>query len=158
MHLIPEISCMWTVDGSNFNVADLYNKPFPNSFQPPFQSEARCEVFVMKISFIHIEIRTNYHNKNFALRLALKDRLMGARKWPLGHFGKYHNTLCLSPPKFCISIDSSSLGTYNGPKRKQKQSLCKIWGTNKEYYAIFWNGLLRYAAWFQSLFRSFFIA
>ena len=23
--------------------------------------------------------------------------------WPIDHFGKYHNTLCL-PPKFCISI------------------------------------------------------
>ena len=36
---------------------------------------------------------------------------------PLGiaHFGKYHNTLF-------------PLGTYNGPKRKQKQCLCKIFG------------------------------
>ena len=30
--------------------ADL-NRPFPSSPQPPFQSEAKCEVFVMKISF-----------------------------------------------------------------------------------------------------------
>ena len=27
------------------------NRPFPSSPQPPFQSEAKCEVFVMKISF-----------------------------------------------------------------------------------------------------------
>ena len=27
------------------------NRPFPSSSQPPFQSEANCEVFVMKISF-----------------------------------------------------------------------------------------------------------
>ena len=27
------------------------NRPFPSSSQPPFQSEAKCEVFVMKISF-----------------------------------------------------------------------------------------------------------
>ena len=39
--------------------------------QPPFQIEAKCEVFVMKSVFIHIEIATNYHNKNFALGLAL---------------------------------------------------------------------------------------
>ena len=31
--------------------------------------------------FIHIEIKTNYHNKNFALRLALKERLRGTLKW-----------------------------------------------------------------------------
>ena len=29
----------------------IVNTPFPNSSQPPFQSEAKCEVFVMKISF-----------------------------------------------------------------------------------------------------------
>ena len=27
------------------------NRPFPSSSQPPFQSVAKCEVFVMKISF-----------------------------------------------------------------------------------------------------------
>ena len=32
---------------------------------------------------IHIEIRTNYSNKNFALRLALKERLRGTRKWSI---------------------------------------------------------------------------
>ena len=26
---------------------------------------------------------TNYHNKSFALRLALKERLRGTRKWPI---------------------------------------------------------------------------
>ena len=59
------------------------NRPFPSSAPPPFQSEAKCEVFVMKISFIHIEIGSNYHNKNFALRLALKERLRRTRKWPI---------------------------------------------------------------------------
>ena len=37
----------------------------------------------MKFSFIHIEIGTNCHNKNFALILALKERLKGTRKWPI---------------------------------------------------------------------------
>ena len=27
--------------------------------------------------------RQNYHNKSFALRLALKERLRGTRKWPI---------------------------------------------------------------------------
>ena len=35
-----------------------------------------------QFSFI-FEIRTNYHNKNFALRLTLKERLRGTRKWPI---------------------------------------------------------------------------
>ena len=46
----------------------------------------------------------------------------------IAHFGKYHNTLCLSPQilhKHCFQF---SHGTYKGPKRKQKQCLCKIWG------------------------------
>ena len=60
---------------AEFFAAWYCNRPFPSSTRPPFQSEAKCEVFVMKISFIHIAIGTNYHNKNFALRLALKERL-----------------------------------------------------------------------------------
>ena len=41
----------------------------------PFQSEAKCKIFVIKTIYIHIEIGTNYHNKNYALGLALKERL-----------------------------------------------------------------------------------
>ena len=32
-------------------ITNRSKKPFPSSPQPPFQSEAKCEVFVMKISF-----------------------------------------------------------------------------------------------------------
>ena len=50
--------------------------PFPSSPQPPFQSEAKCEVssLLRRSVAIYIEIGTNYHNKSFALRLALKER------------------------------------------------------------------------------------
>ena len=34
-----------------FDNRPLPNRPFPSSPQPPFQSEAKCEVFAMKISF-----------------------------------------------------------------------------------------------------------
>jgi len=59
------------------------NRPFPSSSQPPFQSEAKCEVlcyenqfsFILKLELIII-------TKNFALRLALKGILRGIRKWP----------------------------------------------------------------------------
>ena len=45
---------------------------------------------VMKI-FIHMEIGTYYHNKNFALRLALKERVRETRKWPIEE-GKKNNS------------------------------------------------------------------
>ena len=51
----------------------------------------------------------------------------------IGHFRKYHNTLC--PSNFCMSQCLFSLGTYNGPKRNWKQCSCKIW-RDKEYYGI----------------------
>ena len=48
----------------------------------------------MKISvFIHIEIGTNYHNKSFALRLALKETPRGTRKWPIDHWDSKHTYL-----------------------------------------------------------------
>ena len=40
--------------------------------------------------FIHIEIGTNYHDKKFALRLALNETLRETRKWPVVLF---HNEL-----------------------------------------------------------------
>ena len=63
-------------------VQNLY-RPFPSSPQPPFQGEAKCDVFVVKSVFIIIETGTNYHKKKFTLRLALKDRLTETRKWPI---------------------------------------------------------------------------
>ena len=48
------------------------NRPFLSSCLPPPQSEIKCKVFVMKIiSTLHFN-ETNYHKKNFALRLVLK--------------------------------------------------------------------------------------
>ena len=50
----------------------------------------------------------------------------------IGHFPKYHDTLCLSPQilhKHCFQfLLGLSLGTYTGPKRKQRQCSCKIRG------------------------------
>ena len=34
------------------------------------------------MNIIHIEIRTDYHNKKFACGLALEERLRGTRKLP----------------------------------------------------------------------------
>ena len=48
-----------------------------------FKARLSAKSLLGKSVFIHIEIETNYHNKNFALRLALKERLRGTRKWPI---------------------------------------------------------------------------
>ena len=48
-----------------------------------FKARLSAKSLLWKSVFIHIEIRTNYHNKTFALRLALKERLRGTRKWPI---------------------------------------------------------------------------
>ena len=37
-----------------------------------FQNEAKCETFVVEMSFICIIIKTNFHNKGFALSLVLE--------------------------------------------------------------------------------------
>ena len=48
-----------------------------------FKTRLSAKSLLWKSVFIHIEIATNYRNKNFALGLALKERLMGTRKWPI---------------------------------------------------------------------------
>ena len=48
-----------------------------------FKARLSAKSLLWKSVFIHIEIGTNYHNKRFALRLALKERLRGTRKWPI---------------------------------------------------------------------------
>ena len=47
-----------------------------------FKARLSAKSLLWKSVFIHIEIGTNCHNKSFALRLALKERLRGTRKWP----------------------------------------------------------------------------
>ena len=48
-----------------------------------FKERLGAKSLFSKSLFIHIEIEINYHNKNFALTLALKERLRGTRKWPI---------------------------------------------------------------------------
>ena len=58
------------------------NRPLPSSKKSHFQNEAKCETFVVKMSFICIIIKTHFHINGFALSLALKVRFFGTRKWP----------------------------------------------------------------------------
>ena len=48
-----------------------------------FQSESKCETFVVKMTFICIIIKNHFHINGFALSLALKVRFFGTRKWPI---------------------------------------------------------------------------
>ena len=48
-----------------------------------FKASLRAKTLFWLSVFIHIEIRTNYRNKNVAFRLALKERLRGTQKWPI---------------------------------------------------------------------------
>ena len=60
----------------------------------------------------------------------------------IGHFGKYHNTLRLSPQlshKHCFEF---LLGLSMVPRENKNNVYSKFEGTNKEYYGIFQRGLL----------------
>ena len=58
-----------------------------------FKARLSAKSLLRKSVFIHIEIGTNYHNKHFALRLALKERLSGTRKWPIDKMSGHNEDL-----------------------------------------------------------------
>ena len=49
-----------------------------------FKASLRAKSFLRVSVFIHIEVELITVTKKFALRLALKERLRGIRKWPIG--------------------------------------------------------------------------
>ena len=62
---------------------------------------------------------------------------------PIGHFGKYHNTLCLSLQilhKHCFQF---LMGLTMVPREEKHNACAKFGGTNKEYYGIFRSGLFK---------------
>ena len=61
----------------------------------------------------------------------------------IGHFQKYHNTLCLSSKilhKHCFHF---LLGLTLVPRENENNAYANFCRTNKEYYGIFESGLLR---------------
>ena len=92
-----------------FSLSDCYkvftsNRPFPSSKKSHFQNEAKCETFVVKMSFICIIIKNHFHINSFALSLALKVRFFGTRKWSIAITVLYYslarkNTVCLVPSR-----------------------------------------------------------
>ena len=47
------------------------NRPFPSSKMFHFQNEAKCETFVVEMSFNYDANKIHFHNKGFALSLIL---------------------------------------------------------------------------------------
>ena len=60
--------------------------PFPSALVPLFQKESKCETFIWKwvLHAVSSSCKNSHsvHMKGFALRLALKQRHKGTRKWP----------------------------------------------------------------------------
>ena len=52
----------------------------------------------------------------------------------IGHFGKYHNTLCLSPQNLHKHCFQFLLGLAMVPRENKNNAYAKFWGTNKEYF------------------------
>ena len=61
----------------------LPNRPLPSSKDPHFQNEARCTTFLLKMSFICMRMKNDFHIKGWAPTLVLKQRPGGTRKWPI---------------------------------------------------------------------------
>ena len=59
------------------------NRPFPSCLKPNYESEAKCKVFVMKISVHSYANKTNFHMKSFAFGLAFIGRFTATQKWPI---------------------------------------------------------------------------
>ena len=60
----------------------------------------------------------------------------------IGHFGKYHNTLCLSSQSLLKHCFQFLLGLKMVPRENKNNAYAKFGGTNKESYGIFQCGLL----------------
>ena len=50
------------------------NRPLPSSKNPHFQNEARCTTFLVKMSFICLRMKNDFHIKGWAPTLVLKQR------------------------------------------------------------------------------------
>ena len=77
---------LWAADQNAPIRERHFNRPFPSSKTFHFQNEAKCETFVVEMSFNYDANKTHFHNKGFALSLVLKVKLFGTRKWPIACF------------------------------------------------------------------------
>ena len=60
-----------------------YKRPLPSSKNPHFQNDARCTTFLVKMSFICMRKKNDFHIKGWAPTLVLKQKPRGTRKWSI---------------------------------------------------------------------------
>ena len=58
-------------------------RPFPSSLITHYQNEAKCKTFLVKMSFIYMRMKNNFHIKGLALNLVLIQRHGETRKSPI---------------------------------------------------------------------------
>ena len=66
-----------------FLTIGLEHKPLPSSKNSLLQNEVRCTTFLVKMSFIFMRMKNEFHIKGWAPTLVLKQRPGGTRKWPI---------------------------------------------------------------------------
>ena len=65
---------------SRFKSSTLpFNRPFPSSKNPHSYNKAKCKTFLVKISFICMMIKNDFHKKGFAFGLILNRGLLHLR-------------------------------------------------------------------------------
>ena len=67
----------------NSNGSRWHNRPFLSSPAPLFQNEAKCTTFLVKMSFICMTMKNDFHINRWALNLVLLQRPGGTQKWPI---------------------------------------------------------------------------
>ena len=66
-----------------FFVCSRPKRPFPSFFEPHCENNAKCKVFVMKISLHSYANKSNSHMESFELSLAFIMRFTATQKWPI---------------------------------------------------------------------------
>ena len=61
----------------------IVSGPRPSSKNPHFQNEASCTTFHVKMSFICMRMKNDFHIKGWRPTLVWKQRPGGTRKWPI---------------------------------------------------------------------------
>ena len=82
---------------SNLLWTSTWNRTLPSSKNPHFQNEARCTTFLVKMSFICMRMKNDFHIKGWAPTLVLKQRPGGTRKWPIANQNWVHPIWCYFP-------------------------------------------------------------
>ena len=137
----------------------VVNRPFPSSKKSHFQNEAKCETFVVKMSFICITIKNHFHVNGFALSLALKVRFFGTRKWPIMVDSQAHVIqvlkYCTQWETFQFALPACNLFTQENESRAWSQLIAwQVFGKIRVLEKSRWNRCksrlfrFHYSAWF----------